>query len=121
VTDIQQARDVLAKWREHATPGPWSREEMPETGENRVVREFEFFGSQIEPVAPGGMDSEDARLIVGTAGNPDLLDALDNFLWKAYRDFAYTGKLTECDEPGAVQDAERIAAAIIAADERRTS
>jgi hypothetical protein len=112
MSDIQQARDVLSKWRKHATPGPWSREEMPETGENRVVREFEFFGSQIEPVAPGGMDSEDARLIVGTAGNPDLLDAIDFLLEEALR--------VQEGWPTAprVKDTLPLAAAIIAADER---
>jgi hypothetical protein len=108
VTDIQQARDVLAKWRKGTHEGPWARS-MP------TIRDANGRLVVSDPL------TADARLIVGTAGNPDLLDTLDNFLWKAYRDFAYTGKLTECDEPGAVQYAERIAAAIVAADKRMTS
>lgn len=111
---IQDARDVLANWREETTAGPWSREEMPETGENRVIREFEFFGAQIEEVAPGGVHREDARLIVGTAGNPELLDAWDGML-------AQVELIREVCPAVLVAYAERIAAAIVAADERMSA
>lgn len=49
---------------EDATDGPWEVETIPETGESRVLRRFEFFGEQIEIVAPGGMQREDAAFIV---------------------------------------------------------
>jgi hypothetical protein len=76
VTDIQQARDVLAKWRD-AEP-----------------LDIAMFGPLDEP------------LIVGTAGNPDLLDAIDGVLE------AYIGR-------GCTY--HPLAAAIIAADKRVTS
>lgn len=48
---------------EDITEGPWEVETIPETGESRVLRRFEFFGEQIEIVAPGGMQREDAIFI----------------------------------------------------------
>ncbi|MBX9150049.1 hypothetical protein [Rhodococcus qingshengii] len=48
---------------EDVTEGPWEVETIPETGESRVLRRFEFFGEQIEIVAPGGMQREDAMFI----------------------------------------------------------
>ncbi|KTR02102.1 hypothetical protein NS184_16810 [Curtobacterium luteum] len=51
----------------------------------------------------------DAHLIVGTAGNPDLLDAIDAFLERV---------TVNLRENWAEMYARRIAAAIIAADER---
>lgn len=88
---IQQARDVLAKWR--ATPQP------------RLA---------MVNVMAQALDTEsDARLIVGTAGNPDLLDAIDGLLELA----------TDGGPAPATTRAYAgfIAAAIIAADERMTS
>ncbi|PYY59983.1 hypothetical protein DEJ17_06335 [Curtobacterium sp. MCSS17_011] len=65
---------------------------------------------EVEKGYRNGWYSED-RLIVGTAGNPELLDAIDGLLEAAER---YT--------PGTFRvRAERIAAAIIAADERMSA
>jgi hypothetical protein len=52
----------------------------------------------------------DARLIVGTAGNPDLLDAINDAL-----------DMADALDGTAYGVAERLADAIIAADERMTS
>jgi hypothetical protein len=87
VSDIQQARDVLAKWRD-AEP-----------------LDIAMFGPLDEP------------LIVGTAGNPDLLDAIDAMLREASADIAQYGNQPD----GLWSGHKRIAAAIIAADERMTS
>lgn len=84
---IQQARDALAKWREEARAGEWSIE---------------------------ADTAESSWLGRGTAGNPDLLDALDAVLAAA-------------DVPAVpitvpvILLADRIAAAIIAADERMSA
>jgi len=114
--DIQQARDVLAKWAEGTTPRPWAVEEMPETGECRLVMADEDFDAPtIITVASGGMTRADAALIVGTAGNPALWDALDGAFAKALT-------VIELFPGGAVAAAfVPIAEAIIAADERMTS
>jgi hypothetical protein len=103
VADIQHARDVLAKWVESATPGPW-----------QVSKSGNWVTSDAGDIA---RVLGDPSLIVGTAGNLDLLDAIDDMLKhtaimstnSTYR-FSTFGRL-----------AERIAAAIIAADERMTA
>lgn len=64
VEELRAAIVKLTELRDAAHDGPWSVEEIPETGECRLVREFEFFGPQIEVVAPGGMIRDDADLIV---------------------------------------------------------
>jgi hypothetical protein len=85
MTDIQQARDILTKWRENANIG-WAM-------------------------------SRHAPLIVGTAGNPDLLDAWDGLLGI----FENEPKTAPLLWPELWVEVQRIAAAIIAADERMTS
>lgn len=88
MSDIQKARDVLAKWREKSTPGQW----------------------QVNLIWSLGMVWDDAMLTVGTAGNPDLLDAIDRVLRLAYV------------EGGAFHDsAAPIAAAIVAANGRMSA
>ena len=119
---IQQARDVLATWREEATAG------------QRIVDldRGESFGSVDTPdvygegnadsvVLPAGTVGEhDIPLIVGTAGNPELLDAIDAVLEAGCLRF---GDVTSSSFTGGYRrsssdTAERLAAAIIAADER---
>jgi hypothetical protein len=92
VTDsstIQDARDVLAKWREGTTPGQW----------------------QVNLIWSLGMVWDDAMLAVGTAGNPELLDAIDEGL-RQY------GTLPDRSVPSFIK---RIAAAIVAANERMSA
>jgi hypothetical protein len=120
MSDIQQARDVLAKWRDGATPGPWKRSLSGIDGENygEVVfpgdvscMAYCYGGSST--IDGDNLDS-DFRLIVGTAGNPELLDAVDKLLAAA-------------DVPAVPMTipvillAKPIAAAIIAAEERMRS
>jgi len=85
MNDIQQARDVLAKWREKAAGT------VTYHGDNR-------------------------ELIVGTAGNPDLWDAIDA-MFGSVLDWAdvVDGEVIYPEH------IERIAAAIIAADERMSA
>lgn len=101
-TDIRRARDVIAKWRDSATPGQW-----------------EDYGAYI--AVPGYVvangTARDVPLIVGTAGNPDLLDAIDKMLASADR----SAPTTEWGDHGLRIAGQRIAAAIIAADERMRS
>jgi hypothetical protein len=113
VNDIQKARDVLAKWRTAATQGTWEAR-LPE----RPYPEYADIYSGEEVVAynadcDGAMDAVDARLIVGTAGNPDLLDAIDGVLAQAQHQVEDV-----VDNPDEVAHARRIATAILAAEER---
>ena len=86
---IQDARDVLAKWRKAARDGEWTIESDT---------------------------AESSWLGRGTAGNPELLDAIDGML--AHGQSAVTNPMNEF---GVRDWAERIAAAIIAADERMSA
>lgn len=85
MSDIQKAREVLAKWRDAARNGEWSIE---------------------------ADTAESSWLGRGTAGNPELLDAIDRTLDAS----ASSTELSSFDSWG-----KRIAAAIIAADERMRS
>ena len=87
MTAIETIRAAIVKleWlKAESTSGPWLVEEIPETGECRLIREFKFFvGPQIEVVAPGGMLAQDAKLIVTLHNTIDvqlaiLHDALDD-------------------------------------------
>lgn len=64
VGEIEAAIAKLTELRNETTPAPWTVEEMPETGECRIIREFEHFGSHIESVTGGGSLRLDADLIV---------------------------------------------------------
>lgn len=110
--DIQRARDALAKWRGNvASPLPWRIVSVDES--NDAVVDAEHIGivalSSREEESSAGLYAGDDVLIVGTAGNPDLLDALDGMLITAERYDTGNGLRIWSD---------RIAAAIIAADER---
>ena len=61
---IEAAIVRLEKLKANSTLGPWSIDEIPETGECRVIRYFEFFGWHHEVVTGGGSDKDDADLIV---------------------------------------------------------
>jgi hypothetical protein len=106
--DIQQARDVLAKWRSEATEGTW------EHHEDGIVLVNDFVHSGDTTIAED-LFTPDARLIIGTAGNPDLLDAIDYLLEAA------TIHESRNQWSGSVPHAERLAAAVIAADERMSA
>lgn len=80
--DIQQARDVLAKWREDASPGPWARDE--ETGAIDARGDSIVGLASRENASSAYLYPGDDALIVGTAGNPDLLDAIDKLLEQAF-------------------------------------
>ena len=61
---IEAAIVRLEELKEESTLGPWSIDEIPETGECRIIRDFEFFGPQHEVVTGGGSHKIDAALIV---------------------------------------------------------
>lgn len=61
---ISAAIEKLERLKAESTEGPWEVETIPETGESRVTRHFEFFGPQSESVAPGMVTVADADLIV---------------------------------------------------------
>lgn len=108
---IQQARDALAKWRKNLTsPLPWMIEK---DGQDNITvdanRNDLVILSSREAASWASLDDDDARLIVGTAGNPDLLDAIDGLLEEAQRS-GLGGWLGHF--------AVYFASAIIAADER---
>lgn len=76
MSDIQKARDVLAKWRKDpASRSAWERFDAAGLGEDIASGDRGYLGSFDDPV--------DVSLIVGTAGNPDLLDAIDGLLSRA--------------------------------------
>lgn len=108
MTDIQRARNVLAKWREQATGGTW------EHHENGVILVNDYIQSGDTTIAEY-LFTPDARLIVGTAGNPELLDAIDGML-ELVAVYTRAGV-----SPITRTHAERIAAVIVAADERMLS
>lgn len=116
MSEIQDARDVLAKWRDGTTPGPWKRSRSGIDGEN--YGEVIFPGDvSCSSYCYGGSSSIDGdnlvadfRLIVGSAGNPDLLDAIDDVLVSAI-----AWDMKGMHRPAALDD---LAAAIIAADQR---
>ena len=68
VDEIRAAIEKLTELKVEGTIGPWLVEEVPETGECCLIREFKFFGPQTAPllefVAPGGMSRADSDLIV---------------------------------------------------------
>lgn len=112
MTDIQRAPDVLAKWRKNDfntqwevdTNTPFSADLIGLFADERKAYAVKFDDDE-QP------DGAVARLIVGTAGNPDLLDAIDAMLamWADWSRFGYVY----------VPDyVERVAAAIVAADEQ---
>lgn len=125
MNEIQKARDVLAKWRKSQAwfPGPWAiRNEQPgranwsdvifdKHGDSLFTHDEEG-GDEFSPTHDAGTDPTVAMLIVGTAGNPDLLDAIDAMLRIA------DTRMARREEPAFILHADRIAAAIIAADER---
>lgn len=104
-------RDVLKKWREESTAGPWwVSEPLSEDLSAELAYDLGVVGGGDETLATVHGPSADARLIVGTAGNPDLLDALDGLL-ESWTDWSYS-------IPPSV---ESVADAIIFADERMNS
>lgn len=105
MSEIQDARDVLAKWRKDpSSASAWEAFDSPGFEKHIAAGDRGYLGS-ID-------DETDAELIVGTAGNPDLLDAIDNVLQVADR----PGGSGALRHHGAY-----LAAAIIAADERMRS
>jgi hypothetical protein len=116
MTDIQRARDVLAKWRELIYDTEWEID-------TNLPFSSELVGLFVPADKEYAVKFEDgraphvsvARLIVGTAGNPDLLDAIDGLLAEALR--------VQEGWPTAprVKDTVPLAAAIIAADERMSA
>lgn len=110
VNDIQKARDVLAKWRDGTTRGPWLYADLGGS-------QWTVFGAHEDPFDSNIMHADsgdDAHLAVGMT-SPDLLDAIDGLLRIA------DTRMARREEPAFVLHAERIAAAIIAADERMRS
>lgn len=136
MNDIQKARDVLARWRAEAQIGQWNLDgpdyqffgqrdgdyvnaDIISAGDNRVAvaaMHTPLTANQPSCLAASDQFHADARLIVGTAGNPELLDAIDGQL--AY---AINLESTGWDGPGIRQimrEAKRMARTIVAADER---
>lgn len=104
---IQQARDVLAKWRKAATKLPWERV-YSDMGTVRQESTGYSVGDNI--------DDDDARLIAGTAGNDALLVELDSLFATAQSE-----ELRAIGLGPLLYDVDRIAAAIISADERMSA
>lgn len=106
---IQDARGVLARWRDGSTPGPWIMDTAP-------IKSMGFsIHNGLEGIVREAYEEADTRLIVGTAGNPGLLDAIDALL-----ELAESAERDHRAGWSAVvwSKAEPIAAAIIAANER---
>lgn len=114
---IQQARDVLAKWRENSFSTLWEVDTNTPFSADLVGL---FAPAQKEYVVKFDDDRQPegavANLIVGTAGNPELLDAIDGLLASAQTIAASTPGMIRF-----IERADRIAAAIITADERMSA
>ena len=63
----------LEQLKADGTLGPWSVDMIPETGECRVIRLFEFLGPHIEEVTGGGSMQPDAELIITLHRTIDVL------------------------------------------------
>jgi len=112
MTDIQRARDVLAKWREEANAkSAWVFEKGHSGGMYGAWVYANESGS--DTIADDIWPDGNARLIVGLAGNPDLLDAIDELL------AMYVSRTA--GDPLAPASVRRIAAAILSADERMSA
>lgn len=107
MNDIQKARDVLAKWRKEARYGQWFYSYLIPASKNLGTIDGDMGRSEF--YVASDVTSEDARLIIGTAGNPDLLNAIDALFDVWARAASWGAREFQVD---------KIAAAIIAADER---
>lgn len=107
---IQQARDVLTKWRKEAREGRWHFAYSIPASKNlgTIDGDMEREGFYVA----SDVTSEDARLIIGLAGNPVLLDAVDLLLERSIR---------WPNAPLDMEPIELIAAAIIAAQEQMSA
>ena len=99
VGEIRAAIEKLTALKVEGTIGPWLVEEVPETGECCLIREFKFFGPQTVPllefVAPGGMTRADSDLIVTLHRTIDAqLAILQNDL-KIHAGYQIAGRLPE--------------------------
>jgi hypothetical protein len=113
-TNIQQARDVLAK-RDRSEWAVSYDEDFDNWEVVEVRRQFE--GGFVHGRTIAVFERyEDAQRVALTTGNPDLLDTIDGLL--AHGQFATTNPMNEF---GVRDWAERIAAAIITANDRMTS
>ena len=89
VERLEAAIAKLEQLKADGTLGPWNVDMIPETGECRVVRFFEFFGSHLEEVTNGGSIQPDADLIVTLHRT---IDAQLAILKAAREDFAKFGR-----------------------------
>ncbi len=105
---IQKARDVLAKWRE-AAPSSMALG-FADPGEGWFALD-NTSGGEIAVVDTAGI----ARLIVGTAGNPELLDAIN---WLLADELSWMRDNPDGWPRKAIID---VAAAILSADERMSA
>ena len=91
VDEVWDAIEKLTGQKAESTIGPWSVEEVPETGECCLIREFEFFGPQTAPllefVAPGGMGRADSDLIVTLHRTIDAQIAILRAAWDDYKQY----------------------------------
>lgn len=115
---IQQARDVLAKLQSERTPGNWHWE-PPKDSKWPIGDESLVSDAPNEPTVLYGWGydasgiegrAQDRALIAVTAGDPALLAAIDALLAQALSAPIITYSSREA--------ADRIAAAIVAANER---
>lgn len=106
MSDIQKARDVLAKWRkDSSSAAAWQVFDSPGFEKHIAAGDRGYIGS-ID-------DDTDADLIVGTAGNPALWDAIDVVL-------AWAQEAGPAPVLGRYE-VKGMAAAIVAADERMSA
>ncbi|WP_336698232.1 hypothetical protein [Curtobacterium sp. USHLN213] len=115
MTDIARARTILAKWRGASPDAPWLVDREHSEFDGATVGNDAFLNpteeNELKPILDiSGISIGTARLIVGTAGNPDLLDAID-------AELAAAVQFPEAHNT----IAKRIAAAIISADERMSA
>lgn len=115
---IQQARDVLAKWRELIYDTEWTID-TNEPFSSELVGLFVPADKEYAVLFADGRPPHVsiARLIVGTAGNPESLDADDALLALALE----YGDLPSGNGSRFIALAKRKAAAIVAADERMSA
>lgn len=114
MSEIQQAREVFATWRQSTSPGPWTPQVWDSDGEAELcAADGGLILGALAADYPSTMSGPDARLAAGMT-DPALLDAIDEILDRG----TYEEEDSTTNGGFVRRRAQRLATAILAANER---